>query len=120
MLSQKQNELQKSQERIQKLTALIQKAHGAKDLAQIENLLQAETINSQNITSEINALQAKQAAIKTMVDKLEKDGTKALYEKTAKDFGDAGDALIRAGKNARSTASSGETVHKQVESRDWR
>ena len=111
MLSQKQNELQKSQERIQKLTALIQKAHGAKDLAQIENLLQAETINSQK---------AKQAAIKTMVDKLEKDGTKALYEKTAKDFGDAGDALIRAGKNARSTASSGETVHKQVESRDWR
>ena len=120
MLSQKQNELQKSQERIQKLTALIQKAHGAKDLAQIENLLQAETINSQNITSEINALQAKQAAIKTMVDKLEKDGTKALYEKTAKDFSDAGDALIRAGKNPRPNSSSGDAVHKQIEAREWR
>ena len=120
MLSQKQNELQKSQERIQKLTALIQKAHGAKDLAQIENLLQAETINSQNITSEINALQAKQAAIKTMVDKLEKDGTKALYEKTAKDFGDAGKALIREGKNAQPVSSRSEAAFKVIDTQGWR
>ena len=51
---------------------------------------------------------------------MSKQKKKQGEKKTAKDFGDAGDALIRAGKNARSTASSGETVHKQVESRDWR
>ena len=120
LLSKKQVELQKSQDRIQRLTALIQKTHGAKDLAQIENMLQAETINSQNITSEINALQAKQAAIKTMVDKLEKDGTKAIYEKTAKDFGDVGDALIRAGKNARPVSSRSEAALKVIDAQGWR
>ena len=120
LLSKKQVELQKSQERIQKLTALIQRAHGAKDLAQIENLLQAETINSQNITSEINALQAKQAAIKTEVEKLEKDGTKAIYEKTAKDFGDAGKALIREGENAQPISSRSDAVLNQIHARGWR
>ena len=120
LLSKKQVELQKSQERIQKLTALIQRAHGAKDLAQIENLLQAETINSQNITSEINALQAKQAAIKTEVEKLEKDGTKAIYEKTAKDFDDVGTAFIRAGKNPQQSSSPSDAVIKQIEARGWR
>lgn len=120
LLSKKQVELQKSQERIQKLTALIQRAHGAKDLAQIENLLQAETINSQNITSEINALQTKQAAIKTEVEKLEKDGTKAIYEKTAKDFGDAGKALIREGENAQPISSRSEAAFKVIDAQGWR
>ena len=120
LLSKKQVELQESQKRIQKLTGLIQRAHGAKDLAQIENLLQAETINSQNITSDIHLLQARQAAIKTEVDKLEKDGTKAIYEKTAKDFGDAGKALIREGENAQPISSRSEAAFKVIDAQGWR
>ena len=51
MINKNQEKLAASQELIKKTTAEIANAKGAKDLAQLQNILQAETINSQNITN---------------------------------------------------------------------
>ena len=88
LISKKQKELEASNERLKKLQEMTKTAKGAKDLAQIQNLIEAENVNSTNITSEINAIRSKQEAYKAQIDKLEKDSSKAMNEKTATDFKD--------------------------------
>lgn len=86
LINEKQKELEASQKRILDLSDQIKKAEGSKDLAQLDNLLQAETINSQNITNEITALKAKQTALLNQQKKLEDDANQLMNEKTANDF----------------------------------
>lgn len=120
LLSKKQDELLKSQERIKKLTALIPEAKGAKDLAQLQNLISAEQVNSTNISNEITALQAKQQTIKTELEKLEKDGSKAILEKTSSDFNDASQDMLDASKSAKKVKTQTSTLYKIFENVGWR
>lgn len=93
LISKKQKELEASNERLKKLQEMTKTAKGAKDLAQIENLIAAENVNATNITSEINAIRSKQEAYKAQIDKLEKDAAKAMNEKTSTDFKTAADKM---------------------------
>lgn len=89
LINMKQKELEKSNDRIQSLMNEIANCKGAKDLAQLENLLSAEQIYSQNITNEIQGLKLKQDAIGSQQKKLADDAEQASQEKLAADFGAA-------------------------------
>lgn len=116
-ITAKQKELDASTKRIQQLQALIPQAKGAKDLAQLQNLITAESVNSQNITSEINAIRSKQESYKTQIEKLEKDASKALNEKTASDFAETAKKMKVEDKQV--TTQTG-TFYKLVNGMGWR
>ena len=98
LLIKNQEMLKQSNERIQNLLDKIQHAKGAKELGQLQALLQQEQIKATNINSEIQATMAKQQAAKAEIEKLEKDGAKAMIEKTASDFNKASDDAKKAEK----------------------
>ena len=98
LLMKNQEMLKQSNERIQKLLDQIQHAKGAKELGQLQALLTQEQIKATNINSEIQATMAKQQAAKAEIEKLEKDGAKAMIEKTASDFNKASDDAKKAVK----------------------
>lgn len=98
LLIKNQEMLKQSNERIQKLLDKIQHAKGAKELGQLQALLTQEQIKATNINSEIQATMAKQQAAKAEIEKLEKDGAKAMIEKTASDFNKASDDAKKAVK----------------------
>lgn len=98
LLIKNQEMLKQSNERIQKLLDQIQHAKGAKELGQLQALLTQEQIKATNINSEIQATMAKQQAAKAEIEKLEKDGAKAMIEKTASDFNKASDDAKKAVK----------------------
>ena len=116
-ITAKQKELDASTKRIQQLQALIPQAKGAKDLAQLQNLITAESVNSQNITSEINAIRSKQESYKTQIEKLEKDASKAINEKTASDFAETAKKMKVEDKQV--TTQTG-TFYKLVNGMGWR
>ena len=96
---------------------MIPQAKGAKDLAQLQNLITAESVNSQNITSEINAIRSKQESYKTQIEKLEKDASKAINEKTASDFAETAKKMKVEDKQV--TTQTG-TFYKLVNGMGWR
>lgn len=98
LLIKNQEMLKQSNERIQKLLDKIQHAKGAKELGQLQALLTQEQIKATNINSEIQATMAKQQAAKAEIEKLERDGAKAMIEKTASDFNKASDDAKKAVK----------------------
>ena len=117
LINMKQVELEKSNERIQKLINEIANCKGAKDLAQLENLLSAEQIYSQNITNEIQGLKLKQDAISSQQKKLADDAEQASQEKLAADFGKVAEqAKVNIG--SRSTTIT-ESFDKKVEAIGW-
>ncbi|MEF2674604.1 MAG: type IV secretion system protein [Dialister invisus] len=120
MINKNQEKLAASQELIKKTTAEIANAKGAKDLAQLQNILQAETINSQNITNEITALQAKQQAIKATGEKLEKDGGKAIMEKASSDFSNAAEDMLSTAKAQKGIKTQTPTLYREFEKVGWR
>jgi len=120
LVNKKQHELEASQKRIYELSNQISKTKGAKDLAQLNNLLQAETINSQNITNELSALKSKQTALQIQQKKLEDDAKQLMNEKTASDFGKAAQMAQDNAKKLSKQANATPTWDKLVEERGWR
>lgn len=98
LLVQNQKRLKESNENIQKIMDQLQHTKGAKDTAQLQALLQQEQIKATNINSEIQATMAKQQAARAEIEKLEKDGEKAMLEKTASDFQEASKQAEKASK----------------------
>ena len=117
LINMKQVELEKSNERIQKLIKEIANCKGAKDLAQLENLLSAEQIYSQNITNEIQGLKLKQDAISSQQKKLADDAEQASQEKLAADFGKVAEqAKVNIGSRSTTITAS---FDKKVEAIGW-
>lgn len=118
LISQKQKELEKSQERIAKLTDELKNAPGEKALAQLQGYIAEETANSQAITGEINALRVKAEAIKSQVEKLEKDATESIMKKTGEDFNSAAKTLLNASGRRVDTLTP--TFDRAAKERGWR
>lgn len=117
LINMKQTELEKSNERIQKLMNEISNCKGAKDLAQLENLLSAEQIYSQNITNEIQGLKLKQDAISAQQKKLAADAEQASQEKLAADFNKVAEqAKVNTGSRATTIT---ESFDRKVKSIGW-
>lgn len=117
LINLKQAELEKSNDRIQKLMNEIATCKGAKDLAQLENLLSAEQIYSQNITNEIQGLKLKQDAISSQQKKLADDAEQASQEKLAADFGKVAEqAKVNIGSR---TTTVTESFDRKVEAIGW-
>lgn len=72
LIQEKEKDIEKSNKRVKELTKLISETKGAKDLAQLNALLENEQLHAQNINNEILALRTKQEAIKIELERLEK------------------------------------------------
>lgn len=117
LINMKQSELEKSNDRIQELMNEIANCKGAKDLAQLENLLSAEQIYSQNITNEIQGLKLKQDAIGSQQKKLAEDAEQVSQEKLAADFGKVADqADVTKGRRSMTIT---ESFDKKVRAIGW-
>lgn len=117
LINMKQAELEKSNERIQTLMGEIANCKGAKELAQLENLLSAEQVYSQNITNEIQGLKLKQDAIGAQQKKLADDAEQASQEKLAADFGKVADqAKVNTGNRVTTIT---EGFDRKVEAIGW-
>ena len=93
LINHKQKELEASQKRVQKLTEELKTVKGSKDLGQIQALIDAETVYSQNLTNDINALKTKLEVIRNETKKLEKDAEDKSNELLAEDFKKASKAM---------------------------
>ena len=89
LINHKQKELDASQKRILKLTEELKTAKGSKDLGQIQALIDAETVYSQNLSNDIDSLNTKLAVIRNETNKLEHDAADKANELLANDFGSA-------------------------------
>lgn len=89
LINHKQKELDASQKRILKLTEELKTAKGSKDLGQIQALIDAETVYSQNLSNDIDSLNTKLAVIRNEINKLEHDAADKANELLANDFGSA-------------------------------
>lgn len=118
LISRKQDELNKSNQRIEKLRALIPKSTSQKAISDLQAQIELETITSGNIASEITSLKTKQDAIKIQVEKLEKDAAEAMKKKTGQDFKDTAKSLEQAGTNKMVTSQS-DTFYKLSEQKGW-
>ena len=118
LLIKNQEMLKQSNERIQKLLDKIQHAKGAKELGQLQALLTQEQIKATNINSEIQATMAKQQAAKAEIEKLEKDGAKAMIEKTASDFNKASEDAEKAIKKVENKPTS-DPYREAAEKEGW-
>lgn len=119
LINMKQQELDESTQRIQEYTDMLKDAKGEKDTLQIQSLIQAETIHSNNISSEIGSLQTKLSAIRAQKDKLDADAAEKMNEKVADDFGSAArEAKNFADKQSEVTSLS-PTFYELSEARGW-
>ena len=119
LLMKNQEMLKASNERIQKLLDQIQHAKGAKELGQLQAHLTQEQIKATNINSEIQATMAKQQAAKAEIEKLEKDGAKAMIEKTASDFHKASEDAEKAIKKLEADKPATDPYREAAEKEGW-
>lgn len=119
LLMKNQERLKASNERIQKLLDQIQHAKGAKELGQLQAYLTQEQIKATNINSEIQATMAKQQAAKAEIEKLEKDGAKAMIEKTASDFHKASEDAEKAIKKVEADKPATDPYREAAEKEGW-
>lgn len=119
LLMKNQEMLKASNERIQKLLDQIQHAKGAKELGQLQAHLTQEQIKATNINSEIQATMAKQQAAKAEIEKLEKDGAKAMIEKTASDFHKASEDAEKAIKKVEEDKPATDPYREAAEKEGW-
>ena len=119
LLMKNQERLKASNERIQKLLDQIQHAKGAKELGQLQAYLTQEQIKATNINSEIQATMAKQQAAKAEIEKLEKDGAKAMIEKTASDFHKASEDAEKAIKKVEEDKPATDPYREAAEKEGW-
>lgn len=119
LINMKQKELDASTQRIQDYTDMLKDAKGEKDTLQIQSLIQAETIHSNNISSEIASLQTKLNAIRAQKDKLEGDAAEKMNEKIADDFGSAADEAHEFAARQSNVTSLSPTFYELSEERGW-
>lgn len=93
LIQEREKDIEKSNKRVKELSKLISETKGAKDLAQLQALLENEQLHAQNINNEILALRTKQEAIKLEMERLEREAGKAMQEKVIEDFKQAKEEL---------------------------
>lgn len=119
LINHKQKELEKSNERLTKLQNLISTTKGEKAIADLNAEIALESVRANNINSEISALQLRQKAIQSQVDKLEKDAAAALNQKASDEFKEAGEKMVKEGESAVSVKTQSGTFRRLVESKGW-
>lgn len=119
LISAKQEELEASEDRISQYIKMLESAQGEKDTLQLQALIQAETVHSNNIQNEITSLRTKLAAIRGQHEKLEKDASDKMNEILANDFSSAADTAKTVADKQSKVTSLSPTFYELAESRGW-